>query len=241
MSLDQLHEQNNKYIKSVSGATSLINRQDESALVRWELCGPELCRMIQDFEGNDVISPDESPQQKHHEDNPTFKKDFRNDTAMLINNFPNNPFMLNELTVINNTDILFQDNIYHNLTQLEPIGSKQFLTFIEDRLIKSKASIRAKISFNHFMLPGCNESTKSRGSIVDKRLNQAFLTKLRAAITSVANMQKCYFPLRYMVLLKVCRPMAQTCIMGPNQVSFNALRKLHRKLLVHLQQHSLLS
>ena len=131
MSLDQLHEQNNKYIKSVSGATSLINRQDESALVRWELCGPELCRMIQDFEGNDVISPDESPQQKHHKDNPTLKKDFRNDTAMLINNFPNNPFMLNELTVINNTDIVFHDNIYHNLTQLEPIGSKQFLTFIE--------------------------------------------------------------------------------------------------------------
>ena len=33
------------------------------------------------------------------------------------------------------------------------------------------------------MLPGYNESTKSRGSIVDKRLNQAFLNKLRAAIT----------------------------------------------------------
>ena len=29
MALDQLHEQNNKYIKSVSGATSLINLQDD--------------------------------------------------------------------------------------------------------------------------------------------------------------------------------------------------------------------
>ena len=50
MALGQLHEQNNKYIKSVSGATSFNNRQDDSALVRWELCGPELCRIIEKFE-----------------------------------------------------------------------------------------------------------------------------------------------------------------------------------------------
>ena len=42
MALDQLHEQNNKYIKSVNGATILMNRQDDWVLVRWELCGPEL-------------------------------------------------------------------------------------------------------------------------------------------------------------------------------------------------------
>ena len=32
--LDQLHEQNNKYAKWVSGATSLVNRLDDSALNR---------------------------------------------------------------------------------------------------------------------------------------------------------------------------------------------------------------
>ena len=50
MALDQLHEQNNKYIKSVSSATSIINQQDDSALVRWELCGPEICWIIEEFE-----------------------------------------------------------------------------------------------------------------------------------------------------------------------------------------------
>ena len=34
IALDQLHEQNNKYIKSVSGATALINGDDDSALIR---------------------------------------------------------------------------------------------------------------------------------------------------------------------------------------------------------------
>ena len=38
MALDQLHEQNNKYIKGVSGATSLIIGQDDSTLIRWKLC-----------------------------------------------------------------------------------------------------------------------------------------------------------------------------------------------------------
>ena len=47
MALDQIHEQNNKYRESVSGATSLIDRQDDSALVRCELCGPELCQIIE--------------------------------------------------------------------------------------------------------------------------------------------------------------------------------------------------
>ena len=46
MPLDQLHEQNYKYIKGVSGATHLVNRGDDSALVRWELCGPELSRIL---------------------------------------------------------------------------------------------------------------------------------------------------------------------------------------------------
>ena len=50
MALDQLHEQNNKYIKSVSSTTSIINQQDGSALVRWELCRPEICWIIEEFE-----------------------------------------------------------------------------------------------------------------------------------------------------------------------------------------------
>ena len=43
MAFDQLYDQNNKCMKSLNGATFLINRQDDSALVRWELCSTELC------------------------------------------------------------------------------------------------------------------------------------------------------------------------------------------------------
>ena len=50
MALDQLHEQNKKCIKSVSGANPIIYWRDDSALIRWELCGPELCRIVEEFE-----------------------------------------------------------------------------------------------------------------------------------------------------------------------------------------------
>ena len=50
MALDQVHEQNNEFIKGVGGASHLVNRSDESVLIRWELCGSELAKMISDFE-----------------------------------------------------------------------------------------------------------------------------------------------------------------------------------------------
>ena len=37
MEIDQAHEQNNVVIKGMGGATSVLNRDDESALARWEL------------------------------------------------------------------------------------------------------------------------------------------------------------------------------------------------------------
>ena len=50
MALDQLHEQKNKYIKSVSGATSLVIGQDDSTLIRWKMCGSELCQIVEEFD-----------------------------------------------------------------------------------------------------------------------------------------------------------------------------------------------
>ena len=49
MALDQVHEQN-KIIKGVGGGASLLNTQDESALISWENCGPEVARIVSEFE-----------------------------------------------------------------------------------------------------------------------------------------------------------------------------------------------
>ena len=59
MGLDQLHEQNNSIIKGCGGATDLVNKIDDSALVRWETCGPDIARLLLEFENTierDVLS-----------------------------------------------------------------------------------------------------------------------------------------------------------------------------------------
>ena len=47
----------------------------------------------------------------------------------------------------------------------------------------SKQPISAKITFNHFQLPGC-KTTKKQALSVDKRLSPALITKLRSAVTN---------------------------------------------------------
>ena len=44
--LDQIHEQNNKLIKGCGGASKLPNKVDNSALICWETCSPEIVRVL---------------------------------------------------------------------------------------------------------------------------------------------------------------------------------------------------
>ena len=46
MGLDQVHEQNNAVIKGSGGASDLLNKVDESALLRWDVGNPEVTRLI---------------------------------------------------------------------------------------------------------------------------------------------------------------------------------------------------
>ena len=54
IAVDQIHEQNNAVLKSVAGVKHILNRQDESAIPRWELCSHDLAEYLKDFE--DVCS-----------------------------------------------------------------------------------------------------------------------------------------------------------------------------------------
>ena len=64
--------------------------------------------------------------------------DFYNDVQRLRRNFVNNPFQLENLTVINYTSQLFDGNIIHNIAKLESVGFMQLRAFINDKLISYK-------------------------------------------------------------------------------------------------------
>ena len=76
MALDQVHEQNSRTIKSCSGATDLVNKVDESALIRWKTCGPDVARLLCEFEQSmkHNISPTGLGFERHHEDSPSFRE-----------------------------------------------------------------------------------------------------------------------------------------------------------------------
>ena len=50
MGLDQIHEQKNGVMKGMGGATSSLNKADESSLARWGLCVHELASIVSEYE-----------------------------------------------------------------------------------------------------------------------------------------------------------------------------------------------
>ena len=136
---------------------------------RLQLCGPELARLLKEFEMNILHESEPEDTKKHHEDNLKFQTDFLN-VQKLHAVFPNNPFEMQNLTIINKIDVEFEENIYYNLSGLKDIGSKQVEEYLENRLLYSKVPINTKIRLNHLILPGDEGGKKRKGAVVDKRL-----------------------------------------------------------------------
>ena len=81
--LAQIHKQNNAVMKGKGGATSSMNKTDESSLARWGLCIHELAPVVNEyeFEENDMNSPHKA--QRHHKDSVIFQKRFTTDVNCL--------------------------------------------------------------------------------------------------------------------------------------------------------------
>ena len=105
IAIDQVHEQNNKVIKGVGGevikgvggATDLLSKTDDLALIRWETCGPEVAKIVSFFE--DIIDngckEKQNQTKKHHDDTASFRANFIKDVQNLYNKITCNPFELN--------------------------------------------------------------------------------------------------------------------------------------------------
>ena len=87
MAKDQVHEKNNKLIKRLGGATSLLNTQDDSAL-RTE------------FEDSLYDQNASNRAAKHHEGNAKFRWKFNKDVESFYQAIPCNPFEMASLSSI---------------------------------------------------------------------------------------------------------------------------------------------
>lgn len=92
MALDQAHKQENAIVKGEGGAVGLTG--NPSALKRWMIAGPEIARMVKEFETS--ATPSEATENlKHHEQVHSQQLSFRDDLQSVIRSFEDlgNPFM----------------------------------------------------------------------------------------------------------------------------------------------------
>ena len=134
MGLDQIHE-HNKSIKGAGGASDLLNKEDDSALLRWEVCSPELARIILEFE--DYLDRNDIPADsgnKHHEDNESFNQRFSSDVSRLVKCIIVNPITQDHLTKLNNPKVIVAETVRGVIENLEKCRKEQLKVFISDRL-----------------------------------------------------------------------------------------------------------
>ena len=178
MSFDQVHEQNNKIIKGLGGATSFLNSEDDSALIRWETVGPEVARIVSEFESSMINgSVPSSHSLKHHEDNDQFRTTFNKDVDTVYNAIPCNPFEMETLCALNNSKS-FPPSVLIQLKKILPQGEENVKAFIKDRLIMQKVPINEKITKNQYSL--LKEAGKAKKTQVN--FGVALMNKLRSAV-----------------------------------------------------------
>ena len=153
---DQAHEQNNKIIKIDGGAIGILD--NETALLKWMVGGPEIARLVNEFKNYDEESEDEDKTPKeelpHHEDSNSFEKRFRKDVASLEATLSEigNPFDEGDILFQIMTKNVMADPSIKSVQNAKKIGEAQYQAYVRERLLTCKKSIYEVIPKNKLSL-----------------------------------------------------------------------------------------
>jgi len=140
-------------VKGDGGAVGLT--ENPSALRRWMLSGPELARLVNEFEAEMNVEVNRQVPTQHHEVQTSFQVSFTRDVKALVATMENlrNPFMEDsgDLLVLDTKEIAGPAAVTR-MRQSETNGREQSNTFLAERLIKRSKSLydpikRNKLSF----------------------------------------------------------------------------------------------
>ena len=170
--IDQAHEQNNKVVKGDGGAIGLT--ENPSQLLRWMICGPEVSRLINEFQTSEELtkkSQSEGPDLRHHEQMSGVQATFQKQVKALCTTFVEmgNPFLeeSEDLLVLDTRDIV-DTSVAETVRKIEEPGKTQFKAFVADRLEKQTVSLFEPIKrnnlalFSSLLLPKQNPVTKCK-------------------------------------------------------------------------------
>ena len=180
MALDQCHEQNNATVKESGGAIGLLT--NPSALRRWMVAGPEIARMVSEFEAKP-----EAGEHLHHEQRRRVQETFLNEVKCLVAVIENmgNPFLENseDLVVLDTRNIL-DASVGETVRNAEKLGKEQYQEFVDERLIQGKIPITEVISKNKLALfsrPPVKRPSKQKMQIASLKSDCALFSRLYVA------------------------------------------------------------
>ena len=152
IAIDQAHEQNNALVKGDGGAIGLTKSPE--ALRRWMVSGPEIARIVGEFEVS-VNEREMSEHQDHHESSKSQQLKFCKEVSSLVAVFEEmgNPFLeeSNDLLALDTRDIA-DEKVIKTVKEIEDLGKCQFNNFTTERLVKREKSLFDPIRKNKLAL-----------------------------------------------------------------------------------------
>ena len=172
IALDQAHEQNNASVKGDGGAVGLT--ENPSALRRWMVAGPEVSRLVEEFESClHMAQSDEGIEGvQHHDVSQSIQGTFVHDISSLTQVIceMGNPFLEETQDLFSlDTKEFANPGMIRVVQEMETIGKKQAEVFYTERLIQNKKPISDKITKNKFQLFGAKgkKTTSTRSGKID--------------------------------------------------------------------------
>ena len=152
--LDHAHEQNNSLVKGDGGAIGLT--ENPAALRRWTVGGPEVARVIQEFESSLEVQNHRSHSELiHYEQSPSKQSAFLRDVNALANQIRQfgNPFLehTDDLLVLHTGDII-DPEVSESMQSIESQGKMQYLEFVHERIESRTTPLNAPIKRNKLSL-----------------------------------------------------------------------------------------
>ena len=151
MAHDQIHEQQNAKVKGDGGVIGIT--ENEAALRRWMVAGPELARIVNEFE--DEFHRGKDNDTRHHEQLPSIQKSFASDFNNVMSCFEKlgNPFSEDSRDLYAlDTKVLMSDEVVATLRSVQNKGKDQYEQFVQTRLQDPSISFYDNISKNNITL-----------------------------------------------------------------------------------------
>lgn len=179
IAIDHAHEQENANVKGEGGAIGLT--ENAAALRRWMVAGPEVSRVIREFEQH---KGEQKYPHRHHDEQPAIQTRYLQQVASLVCVYEEmgNPFTEESEDLISLHDKNIADPaVAQTVKKVKTLGQQQYGKFVEECFIKGTKTVKETISRNKlplFSRPPVKHVDKGKLQLASAKTDCALFSKL---------------------------------------------------------------